>query len=404
MVRRSAVLLEFAKLFAQSAAGRHGKGSVDFQPDYEEVLQLAGCAEGEAREQAERELRGAADANIIRLEYDRERARTTVLKIRFAPDMEQVLFDYLGLSSPSQIRQHWVALFNEAASWAVPAQYSDAWLRFCERRAGQASEWRHMSPFRRHSIDDGRHLLLLLVRLLCWEGTHLVRWVSSLLCGDSKLLERRQSTLQRLLSETTEGKISRFAQLGILPVPPDVTFHGPIRLRINHSWRDFCGLAGPTTLSAADAEKITGLECEAVRCLTVENATPFRSLVSLASGELLIHTSYPNEATLMLLRRLAEYKPALEFWHFGDIDPSGFHILWDLRKRSGLPFRALQMKLRPLRGKRPLADQERELLSSLLSEMAGERAVLEGILDVGDCGDYEQESLGPPPFNRWPFY
>jgi DNA topoisomerase VI subunit A len=125
-----------------------------------------------------------------------------------------------------------------------------------------------------------------------------------------------------------------YESLGILPVPPGVTFHGPLRLRIGTEWRDFRDLHGPTTLSGADVERINACECTARRCLTVENLTPFRSLAALGSGELLVHTSYPNEATLALLRQVQSLPSPPEFWHFGDTDPSGFHILADLRKRT----------------------------------------------------------------------
>jgi hypothetical protein len=261
-----------------------------------------------------------------------------------------------------------------------------------------------MKPFKREDPENGRELLLLLSRLLAWEGRHLVRWASSILCNDSKVLERRQNVLERLLSEATERAVSGYSDIGILAVPPDVTFHGPVRLRIGDNWHDFRGLKGPTTLSGADTERITALECDAPRCLTIENATPFRSLAGLASGELLIHTSYPNGATLTFLSRLAEHRRDIEFWHFGDTDPSGFHILRDLRSRSGLQFRALQMQFRPLRGASVVSRRERELLLNLLPKMPTERPALEAILISGYKGDFEQEHLGPPSLDRWPFY
>jgi Uncharacterized protein conserved in bacteria C-term(DUF2220) len=404
MKLHSGVLVEFAKRFERSAGGCHGRGQVDFQPDFEDVLRTAGCAEGEARDLAERQLRAAADADIVKLEYDRERAHTTILKIRLAPGKEQALFAFLGRQSPSDCRKQWAMLFEEASSWSVPSQYGDSWRIFCIRRADACRQWRNMKPFKRADIEDGRELLSLLSRLLAWEGRHLVRWASSVLCSDSKVLERRQQVLERLLSEATTRAISGYRDLGILPVPPDVTFHGPVRLRIEDRWRDFRGLRGPVILSGADAEQITALECDATRCLTIENATPFRSLAGLASGELLIHSSYPNAATLTFLTRLAEHQANIEFWHFGDTDPSGFDILRDLRTRSGLQFRAFQMQFRPLPGASLVSRRERELLLDLSSKMPTERPVLEAILISGYKGDFEQERLGPPTLDRWPFY
>jgi hypothetical protein len=317
---------------------------------------------------------------------------------------EQALFYYLGRKSPTESREQWGALFEEAASWPVPSQHAEAWRCFCHRRAGAARHWRNMKPFKREDAAGGRELLLLVTRLLAWQGRHLVRWVSSILCNDSKLLERRQSVLERLLEEATESKVSSFEDLGIMAVPPGVVFHGPVRLRIGDYWRDFRNLNGPSTLSGADVERITAVECDASRCLTVENRNPFHSLATLGSGELLIHTTYPNEATVAFLILLAKQWPTMEFWHFGDTDPAGFHILFDLRTRSGIPFRAFHMQFRHADGATPLSRRERELLADLMERMPSERPALEQMLASGRKGDFEQESLPVPVLTRWPFY
>jgi hypothetical protein len=404
MKKPSPVLLKLAELYGQSAAGRHGAGKLDFQPSIEDLLGAAGCREGEARELAEQDLRAAHELRVITLVPIHRRDPSLFVRLRLAPQSEAAFFAYVGLASPTAKRAEWAALFREAAAWPVPARFSDSWQRFCGARADAASNWREMKPFDRHDLAGGRELLALLPRLLEWEGRHLVRWASSVICGHSKMLERRQKTLELLLAEATANCASTFESLGILPVAPGVTFHGPLRLRIGIEWRDFRDLHGPATLSGADVGRINGCECGAGRCLTVENATPFRSLAALRSGELLIHTSYPNEATLGLLTHLKRLASPPEFWHFGDTDPSGFHILADLRQRSGIPFRSFRMDFRSLTGAQRLKDRERVLIRELLSKMPAERAALEAMFAAGDKGDFEQESLKPPIHASWPFY
>ena len=56
MKLQSKVLLKLAEIYESSAAGRYGEGKLDIQPDYEALLAVAGCAEGERRELAEGEL------------------------------------------------------------------------------------------------------------------------------------------------------------------------------------------------------------------------------------------------------------------------------------------------------------------------------------------------------------
>jgi hypothetical protein len=401
---RSPVLLKLAEWYEDSAAGRHGGGKIDVQPSVEELLSAAGCGEGEPRELAEREIRAAQAVGLLTLVPIHRRDPNNIAKVRLSPANEQAFFDYIGLLSPTARRAEWAALFREAATWLVPKRFADSWGSFCASRAKAAMGWRGMKPFERDDLAGGRELVALLPRLLAWEGRHLVRWASSLICGHSKFLERRQKTIESLLAEATAGRAPTYESLGILPVPPGVTFHGPLRLRIGSEWRDFRDLHGPTTLSGADVERITDCQCEAQRCLTVENATPFRSLAALDSGELLIHTSYPNEATLGLLARLKAMPSPPVFWHFGDTDPSGFHILADLRERSGIDVRSFHMRFRSAAVVTPLTSRERALMADLLSRMPMESATLEAMLAAGHKGDFEQESLRPPSLSCWPFY
>ena len=404
MKLRSPVLLKLAELYEDSAAGRHGGGKLDFQPAMEDVLTAAGCGEGEARELAEQDLRAAREAGVVGLVSVHRRDPNHFVKIRLAPESEAAFFAYLGLASPAEKRAKWAALFTEAQHWPVPECFAEAWHTFCVRRAEATLGWRGMKPFERNDLAGGQALLALLPRLLAWEGRHLVRWASSVICGHSKFLERRQKPLESLLAEATANAAPTYESLGILPMPPGVTFHGPLRLRIGTEWRDFRDLHGPATLSGADVERINACECAAQRCLTVENLTPFHSLAALCSGELLIHTSYPNEATLVLLRHIQSLSSPPEFWHFGDTDPSGFHILADLRERSGIQFRSFHMNFRPALAAPLNKERERALLAELISKMPGERIALEAILIAQNKGDFEQESLKPPTHVSWPFY
>lgn len=399
-----AVLHKLADLYEESAAGRHGGATRDFQPDFMELMQAAGCTEGDAHELAERDLRAAEDLGLVVLEYDRPRARTSIFKVRLPIAKEQPYFDYLGRRSPTQLRAEWAQLFAEASTWPVPQRFADSWRRFCAERAESAFTWRGMKPFERNDLAGGRQWLLLIPPLLAWEGRHLVRWASSLLCGDSKWLERRQKTMETLLAAVTDGSAPTYESLGILPVPPGVTFHGPIRIRLGQEWHDYRGHQGEVRLSGADISRITAIESNALRCLTVENWTPFKSLVALGSGELLVHTSYPNEATLGLLRALSRGVTPPEFWHFGDTDPKGFHILADLRARSGIAFGAFHMSHRIAEASTPLTGPDRALTEKLCDQMPAEREALEALLATGCKGDYEQESLRPPPLATWPFY
>ncbi len=113
---------------------------------------------------------------------------------------------------------------------------------------------------------------------------------------------------------------------------------GSTRCAARAGWkarRNSRDLHGPTTLSGVDVERITASECAARRCLTAENATPFRSLIALRSGDCpftqATRTTQPSGCS----RKIHLSRSGIS------ATPSGFHILADLRKRSEIPFRSL---------------------------------------------------------------
>jgi hypothetical protein len=300
----------------------------------------------------------------------------------------------------------WSRLFQDAHEWSVLDRCRAAWQTFCASRAERAVHWERMEPFRLRSIREGEHLLEITRRLLEWTpppSGNLIRWVSSHLCGNSKTLERAQRWREMLLAEGSGGLIPDFQAHGILSMPREARVSGPLRLRIRG--REFdCAAQEIATLSLSDLQHAELIDCAAARCLTVENKTVFQDLAAKRSGELLIWTSFPNAATLALLAPLPR---TLEFWHFGDTDPSGFHILLDLCRQTGLPFRPFRMEVTPDANGRPLTASECELLARTLlpsPHLAESRDHLKTLLATRRLGCFEQESHQPAPLIVWPFY
>lgn len=375
MTSHSQVLKAVAQLFARSQAGRKGRGLLDFQPELKAVLRAADSEDGEAREQALKDLSEAEAAGLLQLERHR-RDPDIILKVRVPLANEAALFARVSESSPTHRRQAVANQFEQAAGFDLPDEWCVAWKVFCERMARAALSGEDVAPFDRDDLPGNAELLALLPKLLAWRGESLVRFASCVLCGNSKRLEDLAGTekevelrgklrgkLGRLLENITGGKIRSLDDLGIMPNPRFVLLSGPLRLRLDGGWLDLERLHGSFRLAQEDIEQAEEITTTARRCLTVENETSFHELAKLHSGELLVQTSYPGSGTLALLHRLPA---ALEFWHFGDSDDAGFDILRDLRDKSGRDFQPLHMK----QGRNP----------------------------------FEQESLGCPMRKDWPFY
>ena len=189
-------------------------------------------------------------------------------------------------------------------------------------------------------------------------------------------------------------------------MPRVATFHGPLRV-----WRggslalDAAQLVDAATLSADDIGSAKRVETDASRCLILENKAPFLEVAKHLSGVLLVWSSFPNAATVALLRRLHATHPALEFFHHGDTDPAGFDILHDLRQQTGIPIRAHHMRHADAASV-PLTPNERTRLAALLNVqgMTAEHPDITAMLVSGRKGHFEQERHSEPLLSVWPFF
>ncbi len=81
---------------------------------------------------------------------------------------------------------------------------------------------------------------------------------------------------------------------------------------------------------------------------TIENLTTFfrfqkkNSLIIYLGG-------YHNSVRQKLLQLIYKNFPKAEYWHFGDIDAGGFQIFYNLKNKTGIPFRMYQMDLTTLK-------------------------------------------------------
>ena len=359
----SPVFAELARRYRRRHAGRTGRGNQAVVEELEPLLHAAGCADGDAREVAERELKAAEVAGVLQRIPYHPRDPEHIARIQLRPENESAFFRFLGIPSPAEERAALAAQLDAVRSAPVPERWQSGWLRFLERRREAALSGGPMDPLDREDSEFNHELLRLLPGLLAWQGESLLRFASCVLCGSSKRLEQLAGKLERLLGEITDGELTTLESLGIVANPRSALVHGPLRLRWQDDWLDLGRLSGAFRIAQPDLDRAEIVESTARRCLTVENETTFHELAKLQSGELLIQTSYPGSGVLALLRRLPE---SMEFHHFGDSDEAGFAILEDLRAKSGRDFRPLHME----RGRIP----------------------------------FEQESLGRPSLSHWPFY
>jgi hypothetical protein len=386
------ILKAFAARYRESQAGRTGISASDFTLDYKKLLKAAHADKVEARILAEEHLRRAASQSLGHLVLEtHSRDEKIILLVRLKRDGgEAWLFDFLGEASPTEERATLAELFDSFSGSILP----ENWLTNLSHQARTGGS---IEPFKRDDLEGNRELLTVLTRVLEWKGESLMRFSSCVICRDSKRLEKLQSRLESALGQINGQTLE---DLGLLEKPRQVLLHGPLKL----DSLDFASLRGSITISETDIRAAEVITCSAARLLTVENETTFLELVKLNRGEsLIIQTSQPNRALVLLLSRLPAELPT---FHFGDTDPAGFDILRTLREKTGRYFQPLHMRFRPRDDAPPLTADEVKTLTRLLADpsMADCHADLHSMQQTGTKGDFEQESLGRPNLERWPFY
>jgi hypothetical protein len=385
-------LQSFATIYRRSASARRDAVK-DYTLDYEIFLRTAGLDDGDEREIAEKELLLAETSSGGLFRIDRHPRSGSPQRLRLAREGgEAWLFSQTGDASPSDSRQILGAFFDHAKSLPVPAPWASSWTDWFSSLATRALSGESVHPFKRDDPQGNETLLQTLAGVLNWKDDSLVRYASSLICGDSKKLQSLDARLIPALEAIT-GR-SSLEDFGILRKPRSVTFHGPLILRRDIAVLDFSSFPAPHTLSESNLVGAT-VTTTAPFCLTVENEDVFHELAKRNPGILLVQSSFPGSAALRFFGLL----PAdLPFHHFGDSDPAGFDILRDLRSKTGRDIHPFLMDHRPGREALPLSPEENHILDRLIGmNLLGDlRDELQAKLRAGDKGDFEQESIPIP--------
>ena len=100
----SPVFAELARRYRRRHAGRTGRGNQAVVEELEPLLHAAGCADGDARDVAERELKAAEVAGVLQRIPHHPRDPEHTARIQLRPENESAFFRFLGMPSPAEER------------------------------------------------------------------------------------------------------------------------------------------------------------------------------------------------------------------------------------------------------------------------------------------------------------
>lgn len=394
-------LTEFHRQWIKARARRTEASLRSFRRDWEMLLDETGVTSREDQKAAEREARKMPQLRLIPF----KNRPLYIDKIELPLESEDWLHARFGSQAGTQLLAQSLAVLTNYSKLAHPL-FADLWQSFISTLETTFTASKSAGPFAWLEPDrlDFHLRLLWDITAREWKSGTLIRDASTAIGHPSKLLETHESALIRGL-ELLFYEETPLEALGIQTSQSVVHYCGPLVLHFQDHAKTL-DLRFESTLSAAELEGVTRITTTAERLLTIENRkTTFLQFAQadVTRNTLIVATSFPTKAVVSLLEKL----PAdLPHYHFGDTDPSGWDILRRLREVSPRPVAPFAMRWRPQPNSKPLTARDHRILQRLLndSHMADCHNELSAMLTSDSCGDFEQESLGPPTLTGWPFF
>lgn len=392
-------LTEFHRRWHISRGTRVTAASRAFSQSWPRLLDAADVTRAEDIATAVREAEGLEKSGHLTLKRHRYR-HYLIERITLPLDQEPWLIARFDGISGEELQARSLSIVNDFANRTHP-RFPELWKSLCALLTTAFHGSRSPRPFSWKQPAALETILDAVFRLseIDWPPGTLIRAASVDIGHDSKWLERHRRTCESGLSRLL-GEETTLRSLGLVDGDASVELSGPVCLHFSDgTHHDFDGLTHPI-LSAADLERCVSISTTAERLLSIENRkTTFRQYAAANNDGrmLLATTSFPTPAFRTFLAKLP---PDLPLAHFGDTDPSGWHILLKLREAAGRPVAAHRMDWRPGATSNPLTPHDRSLLKRLLTNplLSDVREQLETIVTADDRGDYEQETLEP---ERW---
>lgn len=218
-------------------------------------------------------------------------------------------------------------------------------------------------------LEDVLWALVNIERLT--EETY-IRNFSEMVFRDSKRLQNILNPITRILLDYGDGvgqKETVLAQYNLISNPGYVYIKGDWQIQCQGRCISTEMLRGGIAISSDALDEIERITVSGGIIISVENLTTYHDTKE-SQGAIIYLGGFMNTVRMNLLKKLYACEPNADYFHKGDLDPYGFLILEDLKDKTGIPFKPLDMDLDTLRHChraghfRPLDDADRKAISS----------------------------------------
>lgn len=218
-------------------------------------------------------------------------------------------------------------------------------------------------------LEDVLWALVSIERLT--EETY-IRNFSEMVFHDSKRLQSILNPITKILLDYGDGvgqKETVLAQYNLISNPGYVYIKGDWQIQCQGRCVSTEMFRGGIAISSDALDEIERITVSGGRVISVENLTTYHDTKE-SQGAIIYLGGFMNTVRRNLLKKLYACEPNADYFHKGDLDPYGFLILKDLKDKTGIPFKALDMDLDTLRHChraghfRPLDEADRKAISA----------------------------------------
>lgn len=296
----------------------------------------------------ERDLSALESAGLVLL----ARKSGVVKTISMNVSVKESYYSLLGRTELKELESTQIAMYE---SYLGKNALLDA---FCEAQIERLQDRKKAE----YPEDVARDILKILVYICDNKEEILERELSIELFGDSKTFEKEYrrkiiTVLKRYgdsddifidVIDEREKEHALLAEYNIFSNPTYISFKGDGKIVFKNSKTIELNSDIPIAIGSGALDEIDSVEVTSSRIVTVENLTSFNR-VNANDTFFIYLAGYHNTAKQSFIRKLAGFNQDKKWFHFGDIDPDGFYILENLRRKTGVPFEPLYMSIDELK-------------------------------------------------------
>ncbi len=244
--------------------------------------------------------------------------------------------------------------------------------KFCNAMLARIEQRKGLPYGLAKDIDLLKDVLLALENIEKLKEETYLRNFSEMVFHDSKHLQSILNPITNILLDFGDEVSQRetvLAQHNVVSNPGYVYIKG--------DWQIYCQgrcistslLRGGIAICSDSLDAIERIEVPNKTVISVENLTTYHDTRE-SQGAVIYLGGFLNTVRTEFLKKLYADVPDAAYFHKGDLDPYGFLILENLKQKTGVPFRPLEMDLDTLRcchragHFRPLDDADRKAMQS----------------------------------------